>query len=405
MRVTLKTRAIMWLILVVLAATSVAANPFIREKLMRSATDKTAQIMILSPSGSGPWYAEESDEGKADPDIYAFNGDLPYDGDVIISLLSGKSPEVRGKRDMEKKPLVLKYRWLPGAKEFIVLDEQNKRTEKEKLKLLAKTRGLKESFIKEHYLYQGLLEGTIPAEEVRRHVGQQLWIIADWDQHQDKMDARFTIRPYTMAQFELFKAAEAGDADAQESLRKSLQRPGVPLVSRTEDRPIGREEVRHEVRQESRRESNDEFERRLLEGQGGNNAPDDPASRTEDRREPVPSRECCIRVRGEAGTYLHIKVYGYDDQKRQCEVYDRWVRGEEWFSLTAGTNRLERVGPLVATPGRWYTALILPASACSAWDYATREDAVWSFSSAGRSYPVKMWRAGADGVTIGLRRK
>ncbi len=411
-----------------LLASSAEANLFIREKGMRSATEKSFDILVQAPSGSRPWFVLA---GEAEGSHF-YAGDIPCDGSVTPTLLSGKSPEVRGERKMEKKPLVIRWRWMPGGdgddgedQEFHILGEQNKQTERDRLQAL-QNRGYTKDFIKKHFLYQGLVEGTIPAREIRGHVGQVLQIVADFDQHDDRFEAKLVVLPYTLHQFELFETVRrGGDPAAMEALQRSFERPGVPLAS-----PRGGEEVprrsggelkRHHRRPApdteddqddvppTERRGGDDFEDRLFGGDKGvtERPPDAPAPRSEpsyDRHDPV------LRVRTEGSTpYVHLVISGYDARHNPLgPPVHRWVRVRDsaWFE-EIGANKLRACEAPTVVSGQWYTIFVAPRPEASKWEVLTPATATWQFDdnrSATGKTPVKMWRAGSDGLTLSLRR-
>lgn len=298
-----------------LSAVPAAANPVVREKVMRAGTEKDVTVMIQPPkAGMPPRFVSIS----GDPELRYFTGQVPFDGAILVSVLSGKSPEVRGERDIEKKPIVLKWRLMGEGRGFHILDLQNKDTEEKRKKELKK-QGLPEKEIKQHELYLGLLEGEIPAKAFRP--GDVLHIVCDFDQHDDRIDIKLVVTNYTYEQHLLFEAAEANPA-AQAALNESLGGGGgsaSPSMQHRSGTP-SMESPRSAAPAQPARQP-DDFEQQLeRQATGNQSAPVDPLGRAavspapqvqEPARTPLPEPRAVVlqKVRIEVRDAASLRNY------------------------------------------------------------------------------------------------
>lgn len=183
-----------------LLVSGASANPFVREKFVREELERFIIVAARSRDFVEPF------EIPVDMTLRGAATKLPCDSEILIFVQQGKPPQVRGKRTLEKKPVILRWKRAFKDRHYRILDLQNRRTEAEKLKRLKGRKG--EEYAKENFLWDGCLEGVIHPDQFRP--GDIIVVELNYDLNEDGYVFKFIVTDQTLREMAELKSQIIG---------------------------------------------------------------------------------------------------------------------------------------------------------------------------------------------------
>lgn len=173
------------------------ANPFVHEKRIRMEIEKTIWVDVKAP-------------GDPEPEVIPVDMDrrgaayrVPCNGRIRLTYKHGKPPEVRGKRSLEGKRVIIRYKRMGPNEPYKILAQSDPH-------------------------HDNTYEVSIPLGEYEP--GDRILVEINYDLEEEGFDLIFLVSPYTLQQMREMRAA------AEAAVGRSVASPSTPPVQ--EERPV-----------------------------------------------------------------------------------------------------------------------------------------------------------------------